>query len=148
MGMLDEFKDFAMRGSVLDMAIGIIIGTAFGKIISSMVSDVIMPPIGLLLGNVDLSNLFISINGKYYPSLAAAQAAGAPTVNYGVFINTVINFLIVAFVIFLLIRQVNRMRQKEKLAPTKKDCPFCMESIPIKAVRCYHCTSDLSAARA
>jgi large conductance mechanosensitive channel len=145
--MLKEFKEFAMRGNVLDMAIGIIIGAAFGKIISSLVNDVLMPPIGLLLGKVDFSNLFIDLSGQSHPSLAAAKAAGAATINYGVFLNTILDFLIVAFAIFLLIRQVNRFkRQPEPAAPTTKDCPFCASSISLKAVRCPHCTSQLQAA--
>ena len=147
--MLKEFKEFAMRGNVLDMAVGIIIGAAFGKIISSLVNDVIMPPIGLLLGNVDFSNLFINLSGQPYASLAAAKAAGAPVVAIGVFLNSVFDFLIVAFVIFLLIRQVNRMKRQTEVpavAPITRDCPFCWSSIPMKATRCPHCTSELKAA--
>lgn len=147
--MLKEFKEFAMRGNVLDMAVGIIIGGAFGKIISSFVSDVLMPPIGLLLGKLDFSNLFVDLSGQGHASLAAAKAAGAATINYGVFLNTVIDFVIVAFAIFLLIRQVNRLKRKEEAAPavpTTKDCPYCATAIPIKAVRCPSCTSDLKAA--
>jgi large conductance mechanosensitive channel len=148
--MLKEFKEFAMRGNVLDMAVGIIIGAAFGTIIVSLVSDVIMPPIGLLLGNVDFSNIFLVLKeGKVagpYVSVAAAKAAGAVTINFGVFINTIINFLIVAFAIFLLIRTVNRFN-KQKAAPpavpTTKECPFCFTTIPIKATRCPNCTSEL-----
>ncbi len=147
--MLKEFKEFAMRGNVLDMAVGIIIGGAFGKIISSFVGDVLMPPIGLLLGRLDFSNLFLDLSGQGHASLAAAKAAGAATINYGVFLNTVIDFVIVAFAIFLLIRQVNRLKRKEEAAPavpTTKDCPYCATAIPIKAVRCPSCTSDLKAA--
>jgi large conductance mechanosensitive channel len=147
--MLKEFKEFAMKGNVLDMAIGIIIGGAFGKIISSFVGDVLMPPIGLLLGKMDFTSLFLNLSDKPYASLAEAKAAGAPTLNYGVFINTVLDFLIVAFVIFLLIKQVNRMRAQAPAppaAPTTKDCPFCATSIPIKAGRCPNCTSELKAA--
>jgi len=147
--MFKEFKEFAMRGNVLDMAVGIIIGAAFGKIISSLVNDVIMPPIGLLLGKVDFSNLFINLSGKDYASVAQAKAAGAATLNYGVFMNTIIDFVIVAFAIFLVIKQVNRfMRKKEAppAAPTTKDCPYCYSTIPIKATRCAHCTSELQAA--
>ena len=143
--MLKEFKEFAMRGSVLDMAVGIVIGAAFGKIIASLVDDIIMPPIGLALGNVDFANLFLNISGKEYSSLAAAKAAGAATINYGVFFNTILSFLIIAFVIFLLIRQVNAM-QRPKVAPATKDCPHCLSSIAIKATRCPHCTSELKAA--
>jgi len=147
--MLKEFKEFAMRGNVLDMAVGIIIGAAFGKIVSSFVNDVIMPPIGLLLGNVDFSNLFINLSGQPYASLAAAKAAGAPVVAIGVFLNSVFDFLIVAFVIFLLIRQVNRTKRQTEVpavAPITRDCPFCWSSIPMKATRCPHCTSELKAA--
>jgi large conductance mechanosensitive channel len=147
--MLKEFKEFAMRGNVLDMAIGIIIGGAFGKIVTSLVNDVIMPPIGLLLGKVDFSNLFLNMSGGVYESLAAAQEAGAATLNYGVFINTVINFVIVAFAIYLVVRAVNRLKRKEEApppAPTTRDCPFCATAIPIAAKRCPHCTSELKAA--
>ncbi len=147
--MLKEFKEFAMKGNVLDMAIGIIIGAAFGKIISSFVADVLMPPIGLLLGKVDFSSLFINLTDKSFASLAEAKAAGAPTLNYGLFINTVLDFIIVAFVIFLLVKQVNRMRVQPAAAPaapTTKDCPFCATAIPIKAARCPNCTSELKAA--
>jgi len=144
--MLKEFKEFAMRGNVVDMAVGIIIGAAFGKIVSSFVADVLMPPIGLLLGKVDFSNLFINLSGQSYPSVDAAKAAGAATMNYGMFLNTVIDFLIVAFAIFLLIKQVNRFTAKQEEAPatpTTKDCPRCLSQIPIKATRCAHCTSDV-----
>lgn len=147
--MLKEFKEFAMRGNVLDMAVGIIIGAAFGKIVSSFVNDVIMPPIGLLVGNVDFSNLFINLSGQSYASLAAAKAAGAPVVGIGVFLNSVFDFLIVAFVIFLLIRQVNRMKRQTEVpvaAPITRECPFCWSGIPMKATRCPHCTSELKAA--
>ncbi|HWP58064.1 MAG TPA: large conductance mechanosensitive channel protein MscL [Candidatus Acidoferrales bacterium] len=146
--MLKEFKEFAMRGNVLDMAVGVVIGAAFGKIVASFVGDVLMPPIGLLLGKVDFSNLFIDLTGAGHATLAAAKAAGAATLNYGVFLNTVIDFLIVALAIFLLIRQVNRMARKEEAAPapSTKDCPFCLSQIPLGAVRCAHCTSELKAA--
>ena len=151
--MLKEFKDFAMRGNVLDMAVGIIIGAAFGTIITSLVNDVIMPPIGLLLGNVDFSNIFAVLKeGKTpgpYASVAAAKAAGAVTMNMGVFINTVINFIIVAFAIFMLIRSINQLKKKQEApsaVPTTKECPYCIVSIPIKASRCPHCTSELKAA--
>ena len=148
MGMLKEFKEFAVRGSVLDLAVGVIIGSAFGKIVSSLVDDVIMPPIGLILGNVDFTNLFINLSDKSYPNLAAAKAAGAPTINYGLFLNSVITFLIVAFVVFLLVKQVNRLRRgDEKPAEqTTKECPYCLSAIPIKATRCPHCTSELKPA--
>jgi large conductance mechanosensitive channel len=144
--MFKEFKEFAMRGNVLDMAIGIIIGAAFGKIVSSFVADLLMPPIGLLLGKVDFSNLFINLSGQSFPSLEAAKAAGAATLNYGMFLNTVIDFLIVAFAIYLLIKQVNRFTAKKEeapAAPTTKECPRCLSQIPIKATRCAHCTSDI-----
>jgi large conductance mechanosensitive channel len=142
--MFKEFKAFAMRGNVLDMAIGVIIGGAFGKIITSFVSDVLMPPIGLLLGSVDFSSLFINLSGKPAESLAQAKAAGLPTLNYGVFLNTVLDFLIVAFAIFLLIQQVNRFLPKPAPAPAAtKDCPYCCSAIAINATRCAHCTSDL-----
>ena len=139
--MLKEFKEFAMRGNVVDMAVGIIIGVAFGKIITSLVNDIIMPPIGLVLGHVDFSSLFLNISGKPYATLAQAKAAGAATINYGLFLNTILDFLIVAFVVFLLVRQINRM--KDQPAPTTKDCPFCLSPIPLMAVRCPHCTSEL-----
>lgn len=145
--MLKEFKEFAMRGNVLDMAIGIIIGGAFGKIVSSFVNDVLMPPIGLLLGGVDFSNLFVSLGGGEFASVAAAEAAGAPILKYGVFLNTVIDFLIVAFAIFLMIRAINRLQRPAPApAPTTKDCPHCASAIPQKATRCPHCTSQLAAA--
>ena len=145
--MLKEFKEFAMRGNVLDMAVGIVIGAAFGGIVTSFVSDILMPPIGLLLGRVDFSNLFINLKGSY-PSVAAAKAAGAPTLNIGLFMNTVINFLIVAFAIFILVRQVNRLFPKPAPAPAPavKNCNFCFSSIPQQATRCPNCTSDLKKA--
>jgi len=143
--MLKEFKEFAMRGSVLDLAVGVIIGAAFGKIVSSLVDDIIMPPIGKALGHVDFSNLFINLSETSYPTIAAAKAAGSPTINYGIFLNTVINFLIVAFAIFLLVRTVNRWTKKPAPAPapTTKDCPQCAMAIPIAAKKCGHCTSAL-----
>ncbi len=145
--MLKEFKEFAMRGNVLDMAVGIIIGAAFGRIITSLVSDIIMPPIGLLLGKVDFSGLFLNISGKSYDTLAAAKAAGAATINYGTFLNTVIDFLIVAFVIFLLVRQINRWSKPAPAAvPTTRECPYCVSAIPIKATRCPNCTSQVAPA--
>jgi large conductance mechanosensitive channel len=145
--MLKEFKEFAMKGNVLDMAVGIIIGAAFGKIITSFVSDVLMPPIGLLLGKVDFSGLFINLSGQTFATLAEAKKAGAATINYGLFLNTVLDFLIVAFVIFLLIKQVNRLKREPApapAAPTTRDCPYCLSAIPIPAVRCAHCTSQLT----
>jgi len=142
--MLKEFEEFALRGNVLDMAIGIIIGAAFGKIVTSLVNDIIMPPIGLLLGNVDFSNLFINLSGGEYASLAAAQEAGAATINYGVFINMVLDFIVVALVIFFLVRWVNRMKKPAPVAaPPTRDCPYCFTAIPIKATRCPNCTSKL-----
>jgi large conductance mechanosensitive channel len=147
--MLKEFKAFAMRGNVLDMAVGVIIGGAFGKIVSSMVSDILMPPLGLVLGKVDFSSLFIDLSGTRPASLAAAKQAGAPTINYGVFLQAMFDFLIIAFAIFLLIKQVNRfMKQPEAApaAPTTKECPRCCSTIPVKATRCAHCTSELKAA--
>ena len=146
--MLKEFKEFAMRGNVVDLAVGVVIGAAFGKIVTSFVEDILMPPIGLALGNVDFSNLFINLSGKDYPSVAAAKAAGAATLNYGIFLNTILNFLIIALAIFLLIKQINRMqRPAPAAAPNTKDCPHCLLPIPIKATRCAHCTSELRSAR-
>jgi large conductance mechanosensitive channel len=143
-----EFKEFAMKGNVLDMAVGIIIGAAFGKIVSSFVEDVLMPPLGLMLGKVDFSNLFVNLSSKSYESVAAAKAAGAPTLNYGIFMNQCINFMIVAFAVFLLVRGVNRLRREEKpaVAPTSRPCPYCAMDVPIAAKKCGHCTSALSAA--
>jgi large conductance mechanosensitive channel len=144
--MFKEFKEFAMRGNVLDMAVGIIIGAAFGKIITSLVGDILMPPLGLVLGKVDFSNLFLNISGKSYDSLAAAKAAGAATINYGIFLNNIIDFLIVAFAIFMLIRQVNRWNKPAPAAaPATKDCTYCATAIPLAAKRCPHCTSELQA---
>lgn len=152
--MIKEFREFAMKGSVLDMAVGIVIGAAFGAIVQSLVSDVLMPPLGLLLGHVDFSNLFIVLArgtaAGPLTSLAQAQAAGAVTLNYGLFINRLVSFIIVAFSLFLVIRSMNRLRRKQAAQPaepTAKDCPYCFTSIPIKAVRCPHCTSDLSPKR-
>ena len=152
--MLKEFRDFAMKGNVMDMAVGIIIGGAFGKIVSSLVNDVIMPPIGMLLGKVDFSNLFINLSGEHYASLADAKAAGAATVNYGMFLNTVVDFVIVAFAIFLMVKWINKIRTAAEalekkspatpVVPTTKECPYCLSTIPIKAIRCAHCTADLS----
>ena len=143
--MLKEFKEFALRGNVLDLAIGVIIGGAFGKIVTSLVNDIIMPPIGLLLGKVDFSNLYINLSGKSYSNLADAQAAGAATINYGAFLNTVIDFVIVAFVIFLLVREVNRIKRKPAPEePTVRECPYCFSKISIKASRCPNCTSEVA----
>ena len=154
--MLKDFKEFAMRGSVVDMAVGIVIGAAFGTIVKSFVDDVLMPPIGLLLGNVDFSNLFITLKegakaAGPYASLAAAKAAGAVTLNLGLFINTIISFLIIAFAVFLVIKGLNRMKREEvapPAEPTTKECPFCLSTIPLKATRCPHCTSELGTAPA
>lgn len=143
---MKEFKEFAMRGNMIDLAIGIIIGVAFTSIVNSLVNDIIMPPIGMLIGKVDFANLFLSLDGTTYASLDAAKAAGAATFNYGLFINSVINFLIVAFVVFLLVRAINRMARKPEPAPaepTTKECPYCISNIPLKATRCPNCTSEL-----
>jgi large conductance mechanosensitive channel len=145
--MLQEFKQFAMRGNVVDMAVGVIIGAAFGKIVTSFTNDVLMPPVGALLGKVDFSNLFLNLSGTPYASLADAKKAGAATVNYGLFLNTVIDFLIIAFVLFLLIQQLNRLlapAPAPAAPPTTKDCPYCLSQVAIKATRCAHCTSQLA----
>ena len=144
--MFKEFKEFAMRGNVIDLAVGVIIGAAFGKIVSSLVDDVIMPPIGLLLHGVNFSSLFIPLNGKHYDTLDAAKVVGAPTLNYGLFLNTVINFLIVAFCVFLLVRSVQHwfVKPAPPAAPTTRDCPQCAMSIPTQAKRCGHCTTQLA----
>lgn len=145
MGMLGEFKEFAVKGNVVDMAVGVVIGTAFGKIVTSLVSDIIMPPIGLALGKVDFSNLFLNMSDGEYASLDAAQKAGAATLNYGLFINTVINFVIVAFAIFMVVKQLNRLKKPAPApAPATKECPRCLSAVPLKATRCGHCTSDLA----
>jgi len=148
--VLQEFKKFALQGNVLDMAIGIIIGAAFGKIVSSLVTDVLMPPIGLVAGKIDFSTLFINLSGQSYATLAEAKAAGAPTINYGLFLNNIIDFLIVAFVIFFLVKQINRLKRKEApaAAPTTRDCPRCLSAVPLRATRCAFCTSDLQPAAA
>ncbi len=143
--MLEEFKKFALRGNVLDLGIGFIMGASFGKIVTSLVTDIIMPPVGLLLGRVDFSQMYINLSGTAYPSLEEAKKAGAATINYGLFVNTVIDFVIVSFVLFLLIRQVNRMTAKPE-APKTKDCPYCCSTIPISASRCPNCTSTLAGA--
>ncbi len=148
--MLKEFREFAVKGNVVDMAVGIIIGAAFTSVVNSAVADIIMPPIGLLLGDVDFANLFLVLKaGRFpgpYPSLGAAKASGAVTLNFGVFINSLISFLIVAFAVFLLIRAINRLKREEAPplpAPTTKECPYCLSAVPLKAVRCGHCTSEL-----
>jgi len=144
--VLKEFKEFAMRGNVMDLAVGVIIGAAFGKIVSSLVEDVLMPPLGQLLGKVDFSGLYLSLDGKSYDSLTAAKAVHAATLNYGIFLNTVINFLIVAFCVFLVVKQINRFSAKPApaAAPTTKDCPQCAMAIPLAAKRCGHCTAQLA----
>ena len=143
--MLIEFREFAMRGNVLDLAIGVIIGSTFGKIVTSFVNDIIMPPIGLVLGNVDFANLFFNMSGGKFATLAEAQTAGAVTLNYGAFLNTEIDFIIVALVIFLVVRQINKLQKPAEIAPANtKECPFCTSAIAIKATRCPHCTSQLS----
>lgn len=143
--MIKEFKEFVMKGNVLDMAVGIIIGASFGKVVTSFVNDVMMPPIGLLLGKVDFGNLFITLSGKSFESLADAKKVGAATLNYGLFLNTTVDFLIVGFAIFLLVRQVNRLkRQAPSAVPVTRECPFCFTDIPVKATRCPHCTSALA----
>jgi large conductance mechanosensitive channel len=145
--MWKEFREFIMRGNVLDLAVAVIIGASFGKIVTSLVNDILMPPIGLILGKVDFSSLYINLSSKSYPSLAAAKAAGAPTINYGLFINNVIDFLIIAAVIFLVIRSLNNVMRKISpppvVPPATKDCPFCCSKIPEKAVRCPQCTTTL-----
>jgi large conductance mechanosensitive channel len=144
---IEEFRDFAVRGNMIDMAVGIIVGAAFGRVVTSFVSDVLMPPIGLFTGHTDFSNKFINLSGQTYASLAAAKAAGAATINYGVFLNTLFDFLIVAFAVFVLIRQVNRLKSEQKVpAPVVRDCPFCLSAVAVKATRCPHCTSVLTAA--
>jgi large conductance mechanosensitive channel len=144
--MLREFREFAVRGNMVDLAVAVIIGAAFGRIITSLVSDIIMPPIGLLFGRVDFSNLFINLSGKPYATLAEAKRAGAATINYGSFLNTVIDFLIVALAIFLVVRYMNRLkRQPEEAPPEAKECPFCLSTVPLRATRCPQCTSQLTA---
>jgi large conductance mechanosensitive channel len=145
--MFREFRDFAARGNVIDLAVGVIIGAAFGKIVTSLVDDVVMPPIGLILGRVDFRELFLALNGATYASLSEAKAAGAPTLNYGVFLNTVVQFSIVAFVVFLLVKQINRLKT-QPAPPTEdaRDCPFCISRIPLKASRCPFCTSEVRTA--
>lgn len=142
---LREFREFAARGNVIDLAVGVIIGAAFGKIVSSLVKDVVMPPIGALLGGIDFSEFYINLSGTHYPSLADAQKAGAATINVGMFINTVIEFLIVAFAIFVMVRVINRLQREPPPDPTTKECPYCLSQIPLKATKCAHCTSELPA---
>ena len=141
--MIDEFKKFAMRGSVLDLAIGVMVGGAFGKIVTSLVNDVLMPPLGLVLGKVDFSNLYINLSKTNYRTLSEAQSAGAPTINYGLFLNNIVEFVIVAFTIFLIVKGINRLHKEEEKAAKTKDCPYCVSAIPLKATRCPNCTSSL-----
>lgn len=149
--MLDEFKEFIARGNVIDLAVGVIIGGAFGKIVTSLTEDVLMPPVGMALGKIDFSSLFLSLNGQSYPSLEVARAAGAPVLAWGLFLNNVVNFLIVAFCIFLLVKAINRFHRKKEAAPEApapavRECPECLSSVPLKARRCPHCTSALEPA--
>ena len=149
MKLLQEFKTFAVRGNVIDLAVGVIIGSAFGKIVTSVVEDVVMPPIGLLLGGVNFTDLFLTLDGSEHATLSDARAAAAPVIAYGQFVNTIINFLIIAFCIFLFVKGINSMRRKKEEAPatpTEKDCPYCLKQVPIKATRCAHCTSQLGEA--
>lgn len=143
--MLKEFKAFVMRGNVLDLAVAVIIGGVFGKIVSSLVSDILMPPIGFLMGKVDFSNLYLNLSPASFASLAEAQKAGAPIIKYGLFINTLIDFIIVSFVIFMVVRMANRLQKtiEEPKATTTKECPYCLSTIPLKATRCGHCTSEV-----
>ena len=144
--MFKEFKEFAVKGNVMDMAVGIIIGAAFGKIVASLVDDVILPPLGLLLHHMDFSNLFVTLGGGEYPTVAAAKAAGAPTLNYGLFLNSVLDFLIVGFVVFIMVKQINRWKSAPAPAiPNTRDCPYCLTPIPLKATKCPACTSQLAA---
>lgn len=143
MSLAEDFKKFAMRGNVIDMAVGVIIGGAFGKIVTSVVNDIVMPPVGMLLGNVDFTNLFISLNGKEYATLEAAKKAGAPVLAYGSFMNTVIDFLILAFIIFMMIRQINKLTPEPAPKPEPRVCPYCKSEIADDATRCPHCTSHL-----
>lgn len=144
--MLKEFREFAIRGNMVDMAVGIIIGGAFGKVVSSLVTDVIMPPVGMLTGRVDFTNLFINLTPVPYPTLADAKAAGAPTINYGAWLTTVVDFVLVAFAVFLLVHAVNQLRRPEAAAPpATRECPLCLSVIPVKAVRCAHCTAEVPA---
>ncbi|MDO8520056.1 MAG: large conductance mechanosensitive channel protein MscL [Deltaproteobacteria bacterium] len=143
--MFKEFKEFALKGNATDMAVGIIIGGAFGKVVSSLVSDIIMPPIGILLGKIDFANFYFNLSGGRYPTLAQAKAAGAATVNYGFFLNTALDFVIVAFAVFLMVKQINKLRRRpQAIIPTIKECPLCFSSISVKAVKCPHCTGNLN----
>lgn len=143
--MFKEFKEFALKGNVIDLAVGIIIGAAFNKVVQSLVTDIIMPPIGMIVGKVDFTSLFINLSGTHYTTLAEAKKAGAATLNYGLFINTVVDFTIMAFVVFIMVKQINRLRRQEPAAPVPetKDCPFCLSKLPLQASRCSQCTSSL-----
>jgi large conductance mechanosensitive channel len=143
--ILSEFKQFALKGSVVDLAVGFVVGAAFGKIVTSFTNDILMPPIGLALGAVDFSNLFINLSSKHYDTIAAAKAAGAPTLNLGLFINTIIDFVIIAFVVFLIIKWLNQLVGEQPAAPTTRPCPYCLSAIAIGATRCPHCTSEVKA---
>ena len=142
--MFSEFKTFLMRGNVVDLAVAVVLGAAFGAIVTSFVNDLLMPPLGLALGRVNFTDLFVTLSGQSYPTLAAAKAAGAPTLNYGVFINTIINFILIAFAVFVVVRQANRLKGPPPAAPAARECPQCATVIPVKARRCPHCTSDLA----
>lgn len=145
--MFKEFKEFAMKGNVVDMAVGLIIGAGFGKIVNSFVNDLLMPPLGLLMGKVDFSQMFVNLSGTDYPSLAKAKEAGAATINYGLFINTVMDFILVALAVFLLVKQINKMKKPAAAAaPTTKECPYCLSQIPLRASRCAHCTEEIKSA--
>ena len=144
--MLKQFKEFIARGNVAELAVGVIIGAAFGKIVSSFVGDVLMPPIGLLLGKAEFANLFINLSGQHYATVAAAKAAGAPTLNYGAFLQAIVDFLIVAFAVFVLIKQINRLFPPAAPARTTRPCPLCLSNIPLQATRCAHCTSEVKPA--
>jgi len=146
MSMLSEFKAFAVKGNVIDLAVGFVVGAAFGKIVTSFTTDILMPPIGLALGAVDFSNLFINLSSKHYDTLDAAKKAGAPTLNVGVFLNTIVDFVIIAFAVFLLVKWINRLVGDQPAPPATKDCPYCVSAIPLAATRCPNCTSELKAA--
>ena len=147
MSILSEFKEFAIKGNVVDLAVGFVVGAAFGKIVTSFTSDILMPPVGLVIGAVDFSNLFVNLSSKHYQTIAQAKAAGAPTWNYGLFINAIIDFVIIAFAVFLIVKWMNILtRSNQPKTPDTKNCPYCMTTIPLGAMRCPHCTSDLKAA--
>ena len=140
--MWKEFREFAMKGNIIDLAIGVIVGAAFGKVVTSFVNDILMPPLGMLIGRVDFSNLFLNLGFQHYNSLAEAKAAGAATINYGLFLNNLLDFLIVSFVVFLMVKQINRLKRKEDIPVDTKNCPYCLSKIPVKATKCGHCTSE------